>query len=873
MKLRSKALAGAAMALIAAMACAGEWNPVRGAPVSPGLESHRIIVGFQGTAANTRQVQLVGRRGRPAATLDRIETTRADVAALAARRGLALQGSRQISGAMHVLFLPDTLYGVHLEALLEGLRADPAISFAAIDELRHPLAAPQPGDPLFPPTPGIASGQWYLGAPNPAAIADGVLTEDLAATDAVDAWGLTTGSAGIVIADVDTGVLFSHPDLLRANLGGRLLPGYDFVGEDLNASDSVPLGTYLHANDGDGWDPDPTDPGDWISSADVLNPLFPTSTCGDPAQYGGLIPSSWHGTRVVGLFGALTNNEVGIAGLTWGSAAAPGPWILPVRALGKCGGYDSDIIAGIEWAVGLPVTPDSSSGSSTSPVPLNPFPADIVNLSLGGTGSCSAAYLKALADATSAGALVVISAGNGGQPGQLAPVEAPANCSLQVGGVIAVAGLRNVGTKVGYSSFGPEVGIGAPAGNCINSSGACLRSIDTTTNSGTTTASLSGNTYTNEADPNLGTSFAAPIVAGVAALMRSVNANLTPAQLVARLQSGATPFPANSGGVPVCPATDPATGECSCPQAGSGVPTQCGTGMVNALQAVTAALAPIAVVVTPAAPYAGTVVFDASASVAACGNTVGAYAWRATPSALITAGAASARVSLNPAVLAAGTTGTLVLTVTDAAGHADSETLVLSPDALLSSTAATSAGSAAAACPAMLAVNPAAPAAPTVNGIFSPAGVAPNSPATLTLTLANANGYALPGTGLAVTLPAGLTLPAGAQATTTCGGIASAVSATQGVLALTNAIIPAAGSCSVQLSLQAAAVGSYAVAIPAGALSSGPAGSSIQPATATLTVAAPAKGGGGALRFGEIMAAAAWLWLKRRRKQQPQEPS
>jgi serine protease len=51
--------------------------------------------------------------------------------------------------------------------------------------------------------------------------------------------------------------------------------------------------------------------------------------------------------------------------------------------------------------------------------------------------------------------------------------------------MIAVAGLRNVGTKVGYSSFGPEVGIAAPAGNCVNSSGACLRSLDTTERPGT----------------------------------------------------------------------------------------------------------------------------------------------------------------------------------------------------------------------------------------------------------------------------------------------------------------------------------------------------------------------------------------------------
>src|SRR5208282_4906981 len=90
-------------------------------------------------------------------------------------------------------------------------------------------------------------------------------------------------------------------------------------------------------------------------------------------------------------------------------------------------------------------------------------------------------------------------------------VETPANCSASVPGMIAVAGLRNVGTKVGYSSFGPEVGVGAPAGNCVNSAGNCLRPIDSTTNDGVTNPDPAGNTYTSEQNPNLGTSFSAPI--------------------------------------------------------------------------------------------------------------------------------------------------------------------------------------------------------------------------------------------------------------------------------------------------------------------------------------------------------------------------
>ena len=127
-------------------------------------------------------------------------------------------------------------------------------------------------------------------------------------------------------------------------------------------------------------------------------------------------PSSWHGTRVAGVYGAITNNGVGVAGMTWGS------WVLPVRALGKGGGYDSDIIAGIEWAAGLPVTnPDGP------PVPNNPYPADIVNLSLGGDGELPRSGLPDRARAGDRmGVLVVVSAGNAKRSRRPAAATAPA---------------------------------------------------------------------------------------------------------------------------------------------------------------------------------------------------------------------------------------------------------------------------------------------------------------------------------------------------------------------------------------------------------------------------------------------------------------
>jgi serine protease len=626
----------------AATAAGTEFNPVR-RPVSIGPEANRIIVGFAVTAANAAEFEIAARVKSRARSLTEARTHGADVAALALRTRLAVARSRQLTPDMHVLFLPHTLYGAAIVDALERLRRDPAVKFADIDQRRFPLNVPD--DPLFEPTAG-ASGQWYMEMPNAAITVDGVQTMDLSATNAVSAWNITTGSSGIVIADIDTGVRFDHPDLLRGGLGGRLLPGYDFVGEDYNATTGAALGTYLRANDGDGWDPDPSDPGDWVSSTDQLNAVFPESDCP-------VANSSWHGTRVVGIFGAITNNGVGIAGMSWGAL------LLPVRALGKCGGYDSDIITGIEWAAGMPV-----NGTDEPTVPVNPFPADIINVSLGGSGACASDYQNALATVTGLGVLVVASAGNSATDVTTnSSVESPANCSALVPGIIAVAGLRNVGTKVGYSSLGPEVGVSAPAGNCIDAGGACLRSIDTTTNLGATGPAQ--NSYTNETDNNLGTSFAAPIVSGIAALMRSVNANLGPAQLVARLESSARAFPADSTGLAICPNLDPTTEECACPPSG-----QCGSGMVDALAAVVAAQRPIAAIALPAA-FGGGAVLDASGSAAACGRQIAGYAWSAAGGVSITSGAAAAKVTVQPS----SGSGTISLTVTDSEGAVDSATV------------------------------------------------------------------------------------------------------------------------------------------------------------------------------------------------------
>ena len=189
-------------------------------------------------------------------------------------------------------------------------------------------------------------------------------------------------AAAITIGVIDTGYR-PHVDL-----AGRFVAGYDFIGDP------------LVANDGDGRDSDPLDPGDWITSAENASGYF--AGCG-------VSNSSWHGTHVSGTIGAVANNGIGVAGINQVSK------IQPLRVLGKCGGYTSDIADAIRWAAGLTVTG----------VPANPTPDRVVNISLGGSGACGSTFQNAINAAVAAGTVVVVAAGNSNAnaanftPGQL----------------------------------------------------------------------------------------------------------------------------------------------------------------------------------------------------------------------------------------------------------------------------------------------------------------------------------------------------------------------------------------------------------------------------------------------------------------------
>ena len=512
--------------------------------------------------------------------------------------------------------------GLSSRQLAARLQAQPDVEWAVVDQ-RRTITGVLPNDPYYGAgqasiTPTV--GQWYLRPPDSTAVS---------AINAEGAWALSTGSPTITVAVIDTGVRFDHPDLLPAAQGGKLWPGYDFV----SRSD--------RSNDNDGRDADASDPGDWTTDGECGSGKLATD-------------SSWHGTQVAGLIGAATDNGLGMA------SVGRNVMVLPVRALGQCGGFDTDIQAAMLWAAGLIDTPLR-----------NPHPAQVINLSLGGAGSCSVDYQSVLAQLTAARVVVVVAAGN---TIGLA-VNSPANCS----GAIAVAGVRHAGSKVGYSSLGPQVALAAPAGNCVNETGACLYPLLTTVNAGLTTPGV--NTYSDSSRASLGTSFAAPLVAGTAALMLSVDPTLTPAQVKAALQATSRAFPgtgAQTVGAVACVAPSSTTQvECYC------TTSTCGAGLLDAGAAVAqvyaGTLLPTALIgASSIAPTAGTVVtLDGRGSSASAGRSIAGYQWA------ISGGAGLARftgaTNGSTATLATSGAGTVVvsLTVTDSAGAARSAQVAL----------------------------------------------------------------------------------------------------------------------------------------------------------------------------------------------------
>lgn len=416
------------------------------------------------------------------------------------------------------------------------LNTDPAARPSAREVREQPLAV-TPADARF-------AQQWWLQA---------VGAGNTGTAGFASAWERSTGVAGpahpgSVVAVLDSGIT-SH---IETN--ARVLPGFDFVADP------------DFAGDGNGRDADPQDPGDAVTDADRA--ALPAKFEGCPAAP----TSSWHGTTLAGQLAAVSNNTEGVAAAHWQAL------VVPVRVAGKCGASVGDIIDGLRWAAGLPVTG----------APANAHPARLIVLSYGSAEACDAnstdaqvrdiarLYEAALAEVRALGALVIVAAGN-----QRGAVGRPASCA----GAFAVTAVNREGYKAAYANFGAAVrlatpgGDDAPGGDCA-AGDANLRDggLVSTGNLGAVAPGLAGYAAAS------GTSFAGPAVAAVASLMLAVNPALTLAQIEQGLLASARPHVQ----VPLLGDCAPGSnvGRCAC------TASTCGAGLLDAEQALAFAAAP-----------------------------------------------------------------------------------------------------------------------------------------------------------------------------------------------------------------------------------------------------------------------------------------
>ena len=429
-----------------------------------------------------------------ALTLNNPTTAAATVQRIAAKTGQVLKLKRVTASNRALFVLPAGTTSASLAAVAVAAAADSAVASAErVRVFRHQWI---PNDTMY-------VQQWALG-------------NGVGGIRAAKAWDVTP-SGSVAVAIIDTGIR-SHPDL-----DAKRMSGYDMISNTFSASD------------GDGRDSDPTDGGDFDDALECRSGAYD-------------FISSWHGTHVAGIIAASTNNGDGMAGV------APNARIVPVRALGRCGGTAEDVADAIRWAAGVPV----------AGVPNNPNPARVLNLSLGGTGPCNSNEQSAVDGALARGAVVVVAAGN---DAALASDFSPANCK----GVVAVAASNLLGDLSSFSNFGATVSLSAPGGDSGN-----LPGIISTLNGGITLPGVpSYATY-------MGTSMAAPHVSGVVALMLTRDPTLTPGQVFNRLRVATRTFPAGA--------------DCAA------APGSCGSGLLdafNAVSSVTSTRAAMDVAATP----------------------------------------------------------------------------------------------------------------------------------------------------------------------------------------------------------------------------------------------------------------------------------
>lgn len=520
---------------------AGIGKPNYAPPNTTPRVSDRLIVKLRPNALpkglSVAQVNTELRRPLAAQTMSQIQ----------AAAGTGMTEMRTLSSGAHVLSIQGSPSRQTIDQAIAGIAGLANVEYVEEDKILTAQAVPNDTYYTTGPTgkPGLWGMQPASAVASPAPGGTGNYGADFEA-----AWATTSG-AGMAVAIVDTGIT-PHVDIVGAGgtvtpaTGNLVSPGYDFISDcrirgscaTTTATASATVAPSANA----------TDLGDFISTADITN---------NPTLFPGPNPSnsSWHGTHVAGTVAAIGNNTAGVIG---GAYSAK---ILPVRVLGKGGGYTSDIADGIKWAAGV------------HPTIANPNPAKIINLSLGGAGACTVTEQAAISAAVAAGAVVVVSAGNDGV--DVANAD-PANCN----NVISVAAIARDGSRASYSNFS------SPATNTTNPAYVTLAApgggqtypatfdpgILSTFNTSLTTpdTTLAGSSYAYIE----GTSMATPHVAAAVALIMARNSALTPAQVKTILSA-----PASLAAFPSFSPPSLALYDCA-------TKNNCGAGILNAKLAV-----------------------------------------------------------------------------------------------------------------------------------------------------------------------------------------------------------------------------------------------------------------------------------------------
>lgn len=453
---------------------------------------------------------------------------------------------RPTAFAAHVLRADRPVPLFEAQAQARRLMQDPNVAWAIPNAIEKPATAAVSGDPW-------AYWQTWLRARDAGLRGVANLPK---AWQSMASRPLTP----VVVAVLDSGIL------PYVDLAGRTWPGHDFVSE------------VEWARDGDGVDSDPSDPGNWLTTDErAANPVLYE---GCPAH-----TSSWHGLSIATMLAAQTNNGLDGAGIL---APLSGPVLLPVRVAGTCGAEVSDIVEGMLWAAGV-----AYQGSPA----INPHPARVINLSFGGDGSCADSglrdtawlYRQTIATLKARGTLVVASAGNGNEDGpQLLPSR-PANCP----GVLAVTALHPEGFKASYANLvdaSAFVSVATNGGDVLLDPMEEPPGIVTVSNRGLRSPEPQGFVIQSK----VGTSFAAPVAAGVAAMMLAVDPYLSVDELMTGLTRTALPhLSARDGvdlGMPALPVCQPGTSvaRCYC------TVSTCGAGRLDAEGAIQYALAELA---------------------------------------------------------------------------------------------------------------------------------------------------------------------------------------------------------------------------------------------------------------------------------------